>query len=165
DRIQFRAPFREANVKNTELGTITNIAHSQFTVSLSADRVITFNPERFPHLDHGYAVTSYSSQGKTMDRVLVNAETTETDLLVNQRMAYVAVSRARLDARIYTDSAIDLSAALARQKDKTMAIEALQQTGCSGTNNPGFRNDLSTQATTHEGMVTSNTDVEGYEGC
>jgi ATP-dependent exoDNAse (exonuclease V) alpha subunit len=108
DRIQFRAPFREANVKNTELGTITNIVDEDFTISLSGGRVITFTPERFPHLDHGYAVTSYSSQGKTMDRVLVNAETTETDLLVNQRKAYVAVSRARLDARLYTDSAADL---------------------------------------------------------
>ena len=116
DRIQFRAPFTEANVKNTELGTIIKIAPGQFTVSLSADRVITFDPERFPHLDHGYAVTSYSSQGKTMDRVLVNAETAETDLLVNQRMAYVAVSRARLDARIYTDSAADLGGALSRRK-------------------------------------------------
>ena len=85
--------------KNTELGTVINIAQGEFTVALTGDRIITFNPERFPHLDHGYAVTSYSSQGKTMDRVLVNAETTETDLLVNQRMAYVAVSRARLDAR------------------------------------------------------------------
>lgn len=127
DRIQFRAPFPDAKVKNTELGTITKIEQGEFTVTLRADRIITFNPERFPHLDHGYAVTSYSSQGKTMDRVLVNAETTETDLLVNQRMAYVAVSRARLDARIYTDSAADLGSALARRKDKSMALEALNQ--------------------------------------
>lgn len=133
DRIQFRAPFPEAKVKNTELGTITKIEQGEFTVSLSADRIITFNPERFPHLDHGYAVTSYSSQGKTMDRVLVNAETTETDLLVNQRMAYVAVSRARRDARIYTDSAADLGGALARRRDKTMALEALNQSSLGAT--------------------------------
>ncbi len=68
-----------------------------------------------------------------MDRVLVNAETTETDLLVNQRMAYVAVSRARLDARIYTDSAADLDDALSRRRDKTMAIEALSQSRLSAT--------------------------------
>ena len=37
----------EANVKNTELGTITNIAQGMFTVSLSADRIITFDPEHF----------------------------------------------------------------------------------------------------------------------
>ena len=127
DRIQFRAPFAEAKVKNSELGTITEIADGKLTVALAGKRVVTFNPERFPHLDHGYAVTSYSAQGKTMDRVLVNAETTETDLLLNQRMAYVAVSRARFDARVYTDSAADLGAALNRPKDKEMALEALKE--------------------------------------
>jgi hypothetical protein len=153
DRIQFRAPFREANVKNTELGTITRIADGDFTISLSADRVITFNAERFPHLDHGYAVTSYSSQGKTMDRVLVNAETTETDLLVNQRMAYVAVSRARLDARIYTDSAADLGSALARRSDKTMALEALEQVRHEVTTDNDSVTDLSARAKSPEGTI------------
>ena len=164
DRIQFRAPFADMKVKNTELGTITDIAQGEFTVSLGPDRIVTFNPQRFPHLDHGYAVTSYSSQGKTMDRVLVNAETTETDLLVNQRMAYVAVSRARLDARIYTDSAVDLSAALARRKDKTMAVEALQQAGGSATNNRELRNDLSAHPTSDERMAITNSDADGDQG-
>lgn len=155
DRIQFRAPFREANVKNTELGTITNIADGEFTVLLSADRVVTFSPERFPHLDHGYAVTSYSSQGKTMDRVLVNAETTETDLLVNQRMAYVAVSRARLDARIYTDSAADLGSALARRRDKTMALEALKQVRNGATSDNGNQSDLSACGKSRDDMLAT----------
>jgi hypothetical protein len=127
DRIQFRAPFAEAKVKNSELGTITEIVDGRLTVVLAGKRIVTFDPERFPHLDHGYAVTSYSAQGKTMDRVLVNAETTETDLLLNQRMAYVAVSRARFDAHVYTDSAADLGGALNRQKNKEMALEALKE--------------------------------------
>ena len=127
DRIQFRAPFAEAKVKNSELGTITRIAEGKLTVALAGKRVVTFDPERFRHLDHGYAVTSYSAQGKTMDRVLVNAETTETDLLLNQRMAYVAVSRAKFDARVYTDSAADLGGALNRPKNKEMALEALRE--------------------------------------
>jgi conjugative relaxase-like TrwC/TraI family protein len=153
DRIQFRAPFREANIKNTELGTITNITQGMFTVSLSADRFITFSPERFPHLDHGYAVTSYSSQGKTMDRVLVNAETTEPDLLVNQRMAYVAVSRARLDARIYTDSAADLGSVLARRRDKTMALEALKQVRNEATSDNETPGDLNARVKPPEGKI------------
>lgn len=142
DRVQFRAPFSEAKVKNTELGTIVKIDQGEFSIALNAGRVVTLNPERFPHLDHGYAVTSYSSQGKTMDRVLVNAETTETDLLVNQRMAYVAVSRARFDARIYTDSAADLGRALARRKDKTMALEAVKQSHHGPTVGQGTANEF-----------------------
>lgn len=127
DRIQFRAPFAEAKVKNSELGTITEIADGKLTVALARNRIVTFDPNQFRHLDHGYAVTSYSAQGKTMDRVLVNAETTETDVLLNQRMAYVAMSRARFDARVYTDSAADLGGALNRPKDKEMALEALKE--------------------------------------
>jgi hypothetical protein len=134
DRIQFRAPFAEAKVKNSELGTITEIADGKLTVALARNRIITFDAEQFRHLDHGYAVTSYSAQGKTMDRVLVNAETTETDMLLNQRMAYVAMSRARLDARVYTDSAADLGAALNRPKDKEMALDALHESQLGATN-------------------------------
>jgi len=59
--------------------------------------------------------------------VLVNADTSEPDKLLNQRMAYVAASRARLDARIYTDSDERLSAALARQVDKSTALEASRE--------------------------------------
>jgi hypothetical protein len=134
DRIQFRAPFAEMKVRNSELGTITEITGEKLTVALAGKRVVTFDPEKFPHLDHGYAVTSYSAQGKTMDRVLVNAETTETDMLLNQRMAYVAMSRARFDARVYTDSAAELGGALNRPKDKEMALEALKESQTVASN-------------------------------
>src|SRR6185503_6863585 len=116
-----------------------------------------------PHLDHGYAVTSYSSQGKTMDRVLVNAETTETDLLVNQRMAYVAVSRARLDARIYTDSTADLGSALARRRDKTMALEALKQVRNEVTSNNESVPDLNARAKLPQGTIAGRDRREDVE--
>jgi ATP-dependent exoDNAse (exonuclease V) alpha subunit len=127
DRIQFRAPFAEGRVRNSELGTLAEISDGRFTVELDRGRTVEFDPMKFRHIDHGYAVTSYSAQGKTMDRVLLNAETTETDLLLNQRMAYVALSRARVDARVYTDSAADLGAAFDRQQNKEIALEALRQ--------------------------------------
>jgi hypothetical protein len=50
-------------------------------------------------------------------------------------MAYVAISRARFDARVYTDSAVDLGGALNRPKDKEMALEALKE---SQTGTPAF---------------------------
>jgi len=66
-----------------------------------------------PHLDHGYAVTSHSSQGQTADRVLIHADTElgAKDLL-NNRMAYVAVSRGAYDAQIFTNDLEKLEAAL-----------------------------------------------------
>src|SRR5262245_45642768 len=128
DRIQFRAPFAQGNVKNSELGTIKQIADGRMTVRLDKKRDVTFGLDQFRHIDHGYAVTSHSSQGQTVNRVLVNAETIETDLLLNQRMAYVAISRARFEARVYTDSLKQLGPALNREKNKEIALDALLQT-------------------------------------
>jgi len=61
----------------------------------------------------GYAVTSHSSQGQTADRVLIHADTElgAKDLL-NNRMAYVAVSRGAYDAQIFTNDREKLGAAL-----------------------------------------------------
>jgi len=71
---------------------------------MDSGREISVDLRKFRHLDYGYAVTSYSSQGLTFDRVLVNADTRESVRLLNDRTAYVAISRARYDAVIYTDS-------------------------------------------------------------
>ena len=76
------------------------------------------------HLDHGYAVTSHSSQGQTAGRVLVHVDTQRTsEKLVNQRLAYVAVSRGRYDARIYTDDKLMLVRALDRDVSHRSALE------------------------------------------
>ena len=71
DRIQFTAPNQELKIANRDLGTVESIAQDgTMRLRLDNERSIDFNPQRHPHLDHGYAVTSYSSQGQTADRVL-----------------------------------------------------------------------------------------------
>ena len=59
------------------------------------------------------AVTSHSSQGQTANRVPILADTElgAKDLL-NNRMAYVAVSRGAYDAQIFTNDREKLGAAL-----------------------------------------------------
>ncbi len=76
-------------------------------------RTVNLDPATHPHLDHGYAVTSHSSQGQTADRVLIHVDTelAAKDLL-NNRMAYVAVSRGAYDAQIFTNDREGLSQAL-----------------------------------------------------
>jgi ATP-dependent exoDNAse (exonuclease V) alpha subunit len=60
-----------------------------------------------------YAVTSHSSQGQTADRVLIHADTElGAKNLLNNRMAYVAVSRGAYDAQIFTNDREKLGAAL-----------------------------------------------------
>ncbi len=127
DRVQVRAPNRDKRIPNGELGTITKIEPKHIRLALDSGREISIDPQKFPHLDHGYAVTSYSSQGLTFDRVLVNIDTLHSAQLVNDRTAYVALSRPRDEALIYTDSAQNLREALNRGTNKESAIEATRE--------------------------------------
>ena len=83
------------------------------SLKMDGGREVELDSAKNPHLDHGYAVTSHSSQGQTADRVLIHADTElgAKDLL-NNRMAYVAVSRGAYDAQIFTNDREKLGAAL-----------------------------------------------------
>jgi len=94
-------------------------------VRLESGRRVDFKLSEHPHLDYGYAMTSYSSQGQTTDRVIVHvaARDLENRELVNRRFAYVVLSRARQDAQVYTNDAATLAAKLDREVSKQVAIE------------------------------------------
>jgi hypothetical protein len=97
-------------VANRELGTIERVSsEGDLSVRLDSGREVQFNIREHAHLDHGYAVTSHSSQGQTAERVLIHVDTDKSELLVNNRFAYVSVSRAQHDAQIYTNDGSKLS--------------------------------------------------------
>jgi conjugative relaxase-like TrwC/TraI family protein len=128
DRIQFTATNRELGVSNRDLGAIQRIDGTHIDVKMDGDkeRTVSFDAAQMRHFDHGYAVTSHSSQGLTADRVLVNMDTTVHPDLINTRFAYVSVSRASQDARIYTNDASTLGERLSTNVTKTSAVD-LQQ--------------------------------------
>ena len=105
DRIQFTAPANELKVANRELGTIESIDEDgRLRLEMDGGRAVELDPRKHPHLDHGYAMTSHSSQGQTADRVLIHVDTElGTKDLLNSRMAYVAVSRGRLGLALGRD--------------------------------------------------------------
>jgi ATP-dependent exoDNAse (exonuclease V) alpha subunit len=125
DRIQCTAPANELKVANRELGTIESIEQDgRLRLKMDGCRTIELDPRKHPHLDHGYAMTSYSSQGQTADRVLIHVDTElgAKDLL-NSRMAYVSVSRGRYDVQIYTNNAQTLGQELSRDVSHSPAIQ------------------------------------------
>jgi ATP-dependent exoDNAse (exonuclease V) alpha subunit len=126
DRVQFTAPDRERRIANRELGTIESIdERGNVGIKLDSGREVRLNPEESRHLDYGYAVTSHSSQGATADRVLVHVDTEESHAqLINSRLAYVSVSRARYDAQIYTNDAGSVGKALGREVSHAAAVTA-----------------------------------------
>ena len=128
DRVQFTAPSKDLHVANRELGTIVRFdERGDIAVHTDSGRLVEFHLRNHPHLDHGYAVTSHSSQGQTTDRVLIHADTEESAHLVNSRMAYVAVSRGRYDAQIYTNDKSELAQHLSRDVPHRTAIEKGQE--------------------------------------
>jgi conjugative relaxase-like TrwC/TraI family protein len=124
DRLQFTAPNRELGVANRDLGTIEHISQDgQLAVRMDSGKAVAFDASKMRHFDHGYAVTSHSSQGLTAERVLVNVDSTMHPDLINSRFAYVSVSRASLDAHIYTNDAVSLVPGLSHDASKTSALE------------------------------------------
>jgi len=125
DRIQFTVSKPEMDVKNRDLGTIERIEGTSMSVRMDGEkeRILTFDTSQMRHFDHGYAVTSHSSQGLTTDRVLVNMDTTAHPELINTRFAYVSVSRASQDARIFTNDVSTLAERLSTDISKASAVE------------------------------------------
>jgi conjugative relaxase-like TrwC/TraI family protein len=116
NRIQFTAPANDLKVANRDLGMIQSITDDgRMSLKMDGGRTLSLNPREHPHLDHGYAVTSHSSQSQTADRVLINIDTAlaAKDLL-NNRMAYVSVSRGAHDTQIFTSDRLQLPQALSR---------------------------------------------------
>lgn len=125
DRLQFTVSKPDMDIKNRDLGTVERIDGPNMTVRMDGDkaRTLTFDTSEMRHFDHGYAVTSHSSQGLTTDRVLVNMDTAAHPELINKRFAYVSVSRASEDARIYTNDATTLAERLSADISKSSAVE------------------------------------------
>lgn len=125
DRIQMTSTNKELGVANRDLGTITSIENGQMSVRMDgkAERTISFDTAEFRQFDHGYAVTSHSSQGLTAGRVLAHFDTDSVQSLINTRLAYVAISRASDDARVYTNNAETLGQRLATDISKTAAVD------------------------------------------
>ena len=69
----------------------------------------------------GYAVTSYGSQGKTVDYVLFSDSTIKA--ATNAQQWYVTISRGRRGVRIFTPDKEQLRENLARSGHRPLALE------------------------------------------
>jgi conjugative relaxase-like TrwC/TraI family protein len=130
ERVQFTMPWRREKIANRELGTVEKLdVNGNLAVKLDGGRGVQFNIREHPHLDHGYATTSFSAQGLTSVRALLHVETSQSKQLVNQRLGYVGVSRASHDVQVYTNDAAALGEKLARKVTKESALEMAEGLG------------------------------------
>ena len=136
DRIQFTAPSEALGVANRDMATIVRLDGQHVIARLDGaeKRIVEFDSKAIRHFDHGYAVTSHSSQGITAERVLVNMDTRAHPELINTRFAYVAVSRASQDVQIFTNDAAALGQKFSRDVSKSSAVEFKNEPAISFVN-------------------------------
>jgi hypothetical protein len=128
DRLQFRTLGKKRNIAK-QFATVINFNGDRANLQLdgTSKRELTIPLSQLRHVDYGYASTSHAAQGATVDRVIVNADSVRSARLVNRKQFYVSISRARLDACVYTDDAKALRQAVGRESKKEIALDAVKQ--------------------------------------
>lgn len=104
-------------VTNGELVTVEAV-HANGEIELTDGRVLD---KGFQEFLPGYAVTSYGSQGKTVDHVLFSDSTVKA--ATNAQQWYVTISRGRRGIRIFTPDKESLRENVARSGHRPLAFE------------------------------------------
>jgi ATP-dependent exoDNAse (exonuclease V) alpha subunit len=126
ERIQFTARDKKLGVTTRDTGTVRELdAAGNVRVELDGSkRQVQFNLQRNRHIDHAYSMTSHSAQSMTVNRSLLNVDTSDLRLrgLLNDVFAYVAGSRPEYDLQIFADNAAELARVLGRQNEEQKAL-------------------------------------------
>jgi conjugative relaxase-like TrwC/TraI family protein len=95
----------------------------------------------FGHLTHGYVVTSHASQGMTVDKVFVGMSS-ESFPATSDRTAYVALTRGKEQAIVFTDDRVELLRAISRQDEPLSATDLSLTDQQKSTFKAGLKNRL-----------------------
>jgi conjugative relaxase-like TrwC/TraI family protein len=120
DRLHLKANRKMASggrVTNGELVTVKSVG-ADGTIKLADGRVLDASYREFLP---GYAVTSYGSQGKTVDYVLFSDSTIKP--ATNAQQWYVTISRGRRGIRIFTPDKQQLRENVTRSGHRALAME------------------------------------------
>jgi len=123
DRVRVTANDYARKLVNGDFATVAAIDQdrARITLARSDSTLVTLDSRQPLHIEHGYCTTVHSAQGKTCERVLVDADVSSA--MANESLYYVAISRARSEVRIYTDDWELLPAAMSRKAEKSLALE------------------------------------------
>ncbi len=102
---------------NGELVTVNKVL-ADGRIKLQDGRVLGNDYRRFVR---GFAITSYASQGKTVDYVLFSDSTVKA--ATNQQQWYVTISRGRKGIRIFTSDKAQLRENISRSGDRELALD------------------------------------------
>ncbi len=117
--LQANAVAAHQRFTNGERVQVKRLTDGATTLELTDGRVL---PADYRTFTHGYAVTSHSSQGKTVDEVLVVASS-KSFPAVSQEQFYVSISRARERVHIFTDDTETLRRRVGDSRERMAALE------------------------------------------
>ena len=120
DRLQLKANAKTRDgrpLANGELVTVARI-ESDGRIVLQDGRTLERSYRQFVR---GYAVTSYASQGKTVDYVLFSDSAVQA--ATNRQQWYVTISRGRKGIRIFTADKEQLRENIARSGGRELALD------------------------------------------
>jgi conjugative relaxase-like TrwC/TraI family protein len=118
DRLLLTGNRRDADFRatNGELVKVRGIESGR--IQLEDGRTLPANYRQF---DHGYAITAHRSQGKTVDSVILSADT------MKQELFYVAASRGRSEIAIVTSDREQLRESLGISSARPSATELARE--------------------------------------
>ena len=115
DRIEFTRNDRSVSRINGTRADVIAINTDNRTARIRLDngkfQTLRLDTASDQHVRHGYVQTTHAAQGRTAKRVMIHADSRATNL-VDQKMMYVAISRAKASASVYTDDGSKLITAI-----------------------------------------------------
>jgi Ti-type conjugative transfer relaxase TraA len=99
DSIEFRKKCESLGVENGLMGVVDEVSQNRLSVKIignSGSRTVSFDPKSYGSYQLGYAVTSFRSQGRTVDRAYVLHDRSMT-----QPMFYVGLTRHVKEAHLF----------------------------------------------------------------
>jgi conjugative relaxase-like TrwC/TraI family protein len=123
ERVRVTSNDYRLGLINGELATVRalDVERSELTLEKADGQRVTLDAAQPLPLDHGYCTTIHASQGQTVERVLIEADT--RSVTANESAYYVAISRARDAVSIYTDDKQLLPEAMSRADQKSAALD------------------------------------------
>jgi len=120
DKLQLKANGAALDTRKLANGEVVTIASvdSGGGIVLEDGRAL---PPDYRQFQRGYAVTSYGSQGKTVDHVLFGDSGVRA--ASNTQQWYVTISRGRKSIRIFTGDKDQLQRAVSRSGERALALE------------------------------------------
>jgi conjugative relaxase-like TrwC/TraI family protein len=124
DRLQLKANGRSVENKKLANGELVTVAavRPDGRIVLEDGRTLDRNFRQFVR---GYAVTSYASQGKSVDYVLFSDSAVKA--ATNNQQWYVTISRGKKGIHIFTGDKKALRENITRSGDRLLALDAVAQ--------------------------------------